>query len=126
MWQYQSSDELYHHGILGMKWGYRKSKPHSNKKNRYESKDSKRARKIKKKKLYQMSNDELRTLNARQELESKYKKANPNIIRKGAIAVGATAAALGTLVAIQKNSQSLIKFGKDVIYKTRYKQLSLF
>lgn len=25
MWQYQNTDELYHYGVLGMRWGHRKS-----------------------------------------------------------------------------------------------------
>lgn len=29
MWEYQNTDELYHHGVIGMRWGHRKQKPSS-------------------------------------------------------------------------------------------------
>ena len=38
MWQYRSTNELYHHGILGMKWGHRTAKQISNNHKEYKKK----------------------------------------------------------------------------------------
>lgn len=79
--------ELYHYGVPGMKWGHRKNvhPDHSSVHNR--------------KRIREMSNDELNKRNRRLEAESKYKnfKKQSNVGRKvvkGFIAGAATATAI--------------------------------
>ena len=65
-----------------------------------------------------MSNSELRRVNERQNLERNYKMANPNVIKKGVVALGAVAATLGTITAIQKNGGKIVKSGKKIVSTT--------
>lgn len=58
-------NELKHYGVLGMKWGVRKARP--------SSADAQKVQTIRKKKVHEMSNQELREANNRLELENKYK-----------------------------------------------------
>lgn len=87
MWKYVNGDTLAHHGIVGMKWGIR----------RYQNKDgsltaeghqrsqvygknqiSTSAKKVtKKKKVSDMTDDELAQDNRRHALEAQYKKNHP-------------------------------------------------
>ena len=122
-----NNNELYHHGIIGMKWGVRR---YQNKdgtltnagKKRYNqdnwSEDAKAASQLKKKNVNQMSNAELRKLTERQQLERNYSNLNPNLIKKGIVAVAAIAGALGTIVSIKKNGAALINMGKKIGQKT--------
>lgn len=74
------NQELYHHGILGMKWGVIRSKNelaranHSAKKTSDDESDSKKSKKkkITKIKLTELSDDEIREKISRLELEKKY------------------------------------------------------
>lgn len=102
----QNNNELYHYGVLGMRWGRRKSRM---------SQDAREVKTIKKKKVSEMSNAELRKLNERQNLERNYRQLNPNSISKGIAVVGTTAAVLGSINGIRKNGKELIKVGKTVV-----------
>ena len=124
MWKYNNTDELYHHGILGMKWGIRRFQNRngsltSRGKKRRMSQDAIEAKKLRKKKLYEMSNDEIKTLNKRRQLETDYKRLNKGAIATGLAIAGGTAAALGTYGAIRNNGGTLIKDGKTVVNAVR-------
>lgn len=88
----------------------RASKPQKN-----YSQDYKESREIKKKHVSEMSNEELKKLNKRMNLEQDYKRLNPNYVQRGLKFAGAVVGATGTILALQNNSERLIKMGRKFI-----------
>lgn len=84
--QVQNNGILQHHGILGQKWGVRRTESQlarTGKSSIKESSDYKKAAELKKKPISSLSNDELRILNNRLQAETQYKNIN-----KGQISLG--------------------------------------
>lgn len=110
------SNELYHYGVLGMKWGVRRDRSRSggSRRKRPSSQDSREASAIKKKRLNEMSNAELRKFNERTRLEQEYSRLNPNAVKKGWKYVATAVGVMGTAVALYNNSNNAIKIGKEV------------
>lgn len=84
--QIQNSAILQHHGILGQKWGVRRTESQlarTGKSSIKESSDYKKAAELKKKPISSLSNDELRILNNRLQAETQYKNIN-----KGQVSLG--------------------------------------
>lgn len=76
---------LQHYGILGMKWGVRRSRKEleRERKQRNASEDSKKAAKNKKRDISELSNEELRELNNRMQLERQYRDLTKSEIGPG-------------------------------------------
>lgn len=114
MWEYRHTDELYHYGIPGMKWGVRKAKSSKSgglfsrkKKRDTSSEDSKEVAKIRKKKLHQMTNEDLKTANKRLEMETKYREltGKSNVGKRAVqafIATGTTITAIEAAARVYK------------------------
>lgn len=68
-----------HYGIKGMRWGVRRKRGKGGR----VSSDYSTSRKTLKKKVSQMSNEELRKLNKRLEMERKLKQVDPSIVGEG-------------------------------------------
>ena len=112
-------NELMHFGVKGMRWGVRRYQNKDStlirsktRRNKCQSEDYKIAKSLKKKKLNQMSNAELRKLNERQNLERQYKQMNKTRIAKGIAFVASAAAITNTAVNLYNNSSKLVNIGK--------------
>ena len=78
MEQSNNNNYLEHHGILGMHWGHHKARTTS-----VPSEDYLRKTRLKKMKVSEMSNSELRSLTERMQLEKQYKDLSKSEISAG-------------------------------------------
>lgn len=108
----RNNNEIKHYGVLGMKWGVRKK--------RTMSADAQRTASIRKKKIYEMSNEELKTAKNRLELESQYKQfADKKKVGKRAVqAFIKTAGTITAVTAAYGTYKKLGKEGKKALDKT--------
>ena len=85
MWEYAYSNELYHYGVLGMKWGVRRNRSNTSSSSKSKQTtihdDYKEAHS--KKNVKSMSDNELRKRINRIQMEQQYSKLNPSKIDKG-------------------------------------------
>lgn len=105
------NNELYHYGVLGMKWGHRKASKNSNSRI---DKSYKKAHA--KKKLKYMSDNDLREINKRLNAERQYKDLT-RTKSKGKAAVDAFTSTAKTVVAVAAAYKIYKKYGGEILNK---------
>lgn len=103
------ASQLSHVGVLGMHWGHRKSVTTSS------HPDHAKARELQKKKLHEMSNDDIRTYAARIELEQRYRNLNPGKVKRGVKHVDNTLAIVGKVVAAAGTITAAAALGRKLM-----------
>jgi hypothetical protein len=114
---------LAHYGVLGMKWGVRKKskgRVKTSKRSSKYSSDYKESQKLRKKSSKELSNDQLKTLNRRMNLEQEYNRLSTSSISRGeayakrVVAVGGLASGVYALA-----KSDLVKRGISVLKDIR-------
>lgn len=102
---------LRHYGILGMRWGVRRD--------RTSSSDSASISSLRKKKAYELSNEELKKVSQRIRLEQEYSSLNKSTRRKGAEALGKLLKDAGTEVTKEVLKSKLKNLSMEDVMKSR-------
>ena len=114
-----NNNELYHYGVLGMRWGVRRSKLNSSSSSRKQSKqtiDPSYKKAHTKKKLKYMSDNDLREINNRLNAERQYKDLT-RTKSKGKAAVDAFTSTAKTVAAVAAAYKIYKKYGSEILNK---------
>lgn len=126
MYNPYSDSYLAHYGIKGMKWGVRRyqnkdgSYTAAGKRRRYNnSSDYEETRSLRKKNYRELSNEELKKLNKRMNLEAEYQRLNPQGIFRGQKAAKTIIGLAGTVGGLYAISRSpWVEAGKEILLKS--------